>query len=270
MSEMKVEYWDGGLKVYELEAIKRIAEAFSPKELLSNNEKGKKLKSFDQLKSLSSKPGMWPWKGYAGFRLISEKGHEGEFDLVFVTHYNVIIVELKHWNGELTESHGQWLLNGQIKGNSAVSVTRNKVYTLTNKIERCGRNFTSFKNNTFKRPKVDFFVVLTGTANSKNLPEIEKQHVLSLNDFIELSDEYKFNAIFRPHPDANKALNKDFQVFDSIFSREATKPKRLIVNGYAAEEKIYPPEGVTSVYTEFNSQNIDNRNDSALIRQWNF
>jgi len=32
---------------------------------------------------------MWPWKGYAGFRLIGGHNNEGEFDLVIVTDFGL-------------------------------------------------------------------------------------------------------------------------------------------------------------------------------------
>jgi hypothetical protein len=68
---LDIKIWEGGLQPQEIIAIEKIKAAFS--------KQGK----------------MFPWKGYAGFRFINSKGKEGEFDLVIVTHCNVIIVELK-------------------------------------------------------------------------------------------------------------------------------------------------------------------------------
>ncbi|QBK69785.1 NERD domain-containing protein [Acinetobacter johnsonii] len=71
---MDIKIWEGGLQSQEIIAIEKIRAAFT--------KQGK----------------MFPWKGYAGFRFTNSKGKEGEFDLVIVTHCNVIIVELKDWN----------------------------------------------------------------------------------------------------------------------------------------------------------------------------
>ncbi|HHV4229305.1 TPA: LysR family transcriptional regulator [Klebsiella pneumoniae] len=70
--------------------------------------------------------GMFPWKGYAGFRFVEAK-KEGEFDLVIVTHCNVIIVELKDWNHQPVTARGDtWYKGDMNMGRSPVSVTRAK------------------------------------------------------------------------------------------------------------------------------------------------
>ena len=57
--------------------------------------KGQGLEVLQALK----KPFNEGWKGYAGFRFIN-KNKQGEIDLLIVTHCNLLIVELKHWNGK--------------------------------------------------------------------------------------------------------------------------------------------------------------------------
>ena len=72
---------------------------------------------------------MFPWKGYAGFRFVDSTGYEGEFDLVIVTHCNVLIIELKDWNnGEVRSEGEKWYKNSYLMGRSPVSVTRNKKF----------------------------------------------------------------------------------------------------------------------------------------------
>ncbi len=277
---MDVKYWEGGLTRDEINAIEIIAKKFGPqntqeKNLPPNSGKLMRLNSFGGLKQLIPKgASMWPWKGYAGFRLIGGHNNEGEFDLVIVTHFNVLIIELKHWNGELTASGDQWYQNGELRGRSAVTITQNKQYLLKEKIKNSGRKFPSFNGNKFNTPKVDFLVVLTGTANGSKLPEKDKKHVLNIDEFLALADEKYFEKMFLPNNvpkhALNLRLNEDFEVFDSIFSDGQTKPKSLLVNGYEAEEKIFPPEGVNSVYTEFQAKSKVRKDDKALLRRWDF
>ena len=94
---MEVEIWDGGLQEQEVSAIEKIKGAFSDKTQVDRNQSnGGSLR--DQLKgAVFGEKGMFPWKGYAGFRFVESK-KEGEYDLVIVTHCNVIIVEHKDWN----------------------------------------------------------------------------------------------------------------------------------------------------------------------------
>lgn len=277
---MDVKYWEGGLTLHEIDAIEKMAEVFGQKKTEIKSEapaSGKpiKLESFDQLKLLRPESSsMWPWKGYAGFRLIGGRNNEGEFDLIIVTHFSVIIVELKHWNGELTANGDQWYQNGEHRGRSAVSITQDKQYMLREKLRNSGRKLPSFEGNKFNSPRVDFFVVLTGTANGSKLPEKDRKHVLNLKEFLALADEKIFEKTFLPPNVPKRALNlrlnEDFDVFDSIFNDGQTKPKSLLVNGYEAEEKIYPPEGVESVYTEFQAKSKQRKDDKALLRRWDF
>src|SRR5690606_14060645 len=139
---LEIEIWDGGLQEQELEAIKKIKAAFtdSPPDFKSQN-RGTSLR--DQLQNKIGRNGMFPWKGYAGFRFIDSKGKEGEFDLVIVTHCNVIIVELKDWNHAPVTARGDiWFKGDKNMGRSPVSVTRSKQYTLVNKLKKLGHRFT--------------------------------------------------------------------------------------------------------------------------------
>lgn len=277
---MDVKYWEGGLTLHEIDAIETIAKAFSQQKSgdkcdTQTSSRPKKLGALNDLRKLQRhESSMWPWKGYAGFRLIGGRNNEGEFDLVIVTHFNVIIVELKHWNGELTANGDQWFQNGEHRERSAVSITQDKQYLLREKLKKSGRKFPSFEGNKFNSPRVDFFVVLTGTANADKLPEKDRRHVLTLEEFLAFAENENFEKKFLPpcvpkHA-INLRLNEDFIVFDSIFSDNQTKPKSLVVNGYEAGEKIYPPEGVNSVYIEFLAKSKQRKDDKALLRSWDF
>ncbi|TOI77502.1 nuclease, partial [Vibrio parahaemolyticus] len=125
---MEIELWEGGLQAQEIKAIDKIKAAFSKPKLKKNKPtRGGSLQ--DQLRGIGGSS-MFPWKGYAGFRFVdSDRGYEGEFDLVIVTHCNVLIIELKDWNyGEITCSKDKWYKNNQLMGRSPVSVTRNKKF----------------------------------------------------------------------------------------------------------------------------------------------
>ncbi|WP_084601680.1 nuclease-related domain-containing protein [Suttonella ornithocola] len=177
---------------------------------------------------------MFPWKGYAGFRFADQKSYkEGEFDLVIITHCNVLIIELKHWNGTITYSNDKWYLNNKDKGRSPISVTRNKQYLLEKKLDKFKNKFT----NKGYRPQVHFLVVITGNADFSQLPENEKNHILTLDEFLQLKDEKKFNSRFRPHPNS-KVLNKDFDLFDKeIFSSGVIRPKYIVQSSKTNQSK---------------------------------
>lgn len=261
---MKIEIWDGGLEEHEIEAINKIAAAFSDTPPDNKPQaRGGSIK--DQLQNKLGRNGMFPWKGYAGFRFIdSSKGKEGEFDLVIVTHCNVIIVELKDWNhAPITANGDNWYKGDKFIGRSPVSVTRNKYYTLSNKIKRLSHRFT----NKGYTPFIDFFIVMTGDADFSQLPEVELRHIMSLNDFLKLADKEAFEERFRPHS-ASKVLNQDFQIFDELFLGTNTAPKALRVGGYTAIEEIFAHPNL--IYKEYLAGSEISKNTEALLRVWDF
>ena len=257
---MEVQDWGGGLTQHEVEAIEKIKQAFQA----SENNKKVKGQGFDTLKSLKS---IFPWKGYSGFRFADVKERkEGEFDLVIVTHCNVLIIELKHWNGTIICRQDKWYLNDKDMGRSPVSITRNKQFILEKKLDKFKQQFT---NKGF-RPQIHFLVVMTGNADFSQLPDNEKLHVVTLTEFLQLKDEKQFNARFRPHPDS-KTLNQDFELFDKkIFSSNTVKPKNISVGGYYAEDNSifsHPKH----IYQEYLAQTENKKyQDQALLRRWDF
>ena len=257
---MEIQDWGGGLTQHEVEAIEKIKQAFQA----SENNKKVKGQGFDTLKSLKS---IFPWKGYSGFRFTDVKERkEGEFDLVIVTHCNVLIIELKHWNGTIASCQDRWYLNDKDMGRSPVSITRNKQYMLEKKLDKFKQQFT---NKGF-RPQVHFLVVMTGNTDFIQLPDNEKLHVVTLTDFLQLKDEEQFDARFSPHS-KSKTLNQDFELFDKkIFGSNTIKPKSISIGGYYAEgNSIFSHP--KHIYQEYLAQTENKKHqDQALLRRWNF
>ena len=257
---MQVQDWGGGLTAHEVAAIEKMKQVFqTPK-----HNKPVKGTGLDTLKSLKS---IFPWKGYSGFRFADVKERkEGEFDLVIVTHCNVLIIELKHWNGTIICRQDKWYLNDKDMGRSPVSITRNKQFMLEKKLDKFKQQFT---NKGF-RPQIHFLIVMTGNADFSQLPDNEKLHVVTLADFLQLKDEKQFNARFRPHPDS-KTLNQDFELFDEkIFGSNAIKPKNISIGGYYAEDDAifsHPQH----IYQEYLAQTENKKHqDQALLRRLDF
>ena len=255
MAIMEVQDWGGGLTQHEVEAIEKIKQAFQA----SENNKKVKGQRFDK--------SIFPWKGYSGFRFADVKERkEGEFDLVIVTHCNVLIIELKHWNGTIICRQDKWYLNDKDMGRSPVSITRNKQFMLEKKLDKFKQQFT---NKGF-RPQIHFLVVMTGNADFSQLPDNEKLHVVTLADFLQLKDEKQFNDRFRPHRNS-KTLNQDFELFDKkIFSSNTVKPKNISIGGYYAEDGAifsHPKD----IYQEYLAQTENKKHqDQALLRRWDF
>ncbi|MCU7281717.1 AAA domain-containing protein [Pseudomonas peradeniyensis] len=259
---METIIWDGGLKAQEVDAINKMSQRFSPAvKSKKNSNREKSLQ--DQMKGIKDND-IFPWKGYAGFRFVNAKGKEGEFDLIIVTNCNVLIVELKDWHGgSITCAGDIWFKGGQNMGRSPVSVTREKKFTLENKLKRLAKKFT----NKGYVPVVDFFIVMTGTSDFSKLPEDQLLHTITLEDFLKLSEREVFLKRFRPHPNA-QTLNQDFKLFDDLLVGNQTKPKPFNFSGYEAKEKIF--EHPKKAYVEYLAASEISKSSEALMRVWQF
>ena len=263
---MEVQDWGGGLTQHEVEAIEKIKQAFQA----SENNKKVKGQGFDTLKSLKS---IFPWKGYSGFRFVDvEERKEGEFDLVIVTHCNVLIIELKHWNGEPITNNGlRWYKGKKDMGHSPVEITRKKMFLLKNKLEQFRGQFAN-STERFPIPKIEFLVVMTGNSDFSRLSDKEKMNVISLEDFLKLADNQKFTKQFgtyTEYPD-NCTLNKNFSIFDEIFCTNKNETKSINIGGYYAEDSAifsHPKD----IYKEYLAQTENKKHqDQALLRRWDF
>ncbi|WP_367108650.1 AAA domain-containing protein [uncultured Psychrobacter sp.] len=264
---MEVQDWGGGLTQHEVEAIEKIKANFQASDALAElDRKDSKTISLAEFKKSAPSNPMFPWKGFSGFRLVDPRGSkEGEFDLVIITHCNVLIIELKDWNNhKVTSSNNRWYLGSKDMGKSPVSITRNKKFLLDNILKRYKSRFS----NKGYIPFVHFLVVMTGNADFSKLNDEEKKYTISLDDFLKMKNEKEFDRHFRPHP-ASKVLNKDFIIFDEIFGGSNVKPKSIKVNGYVAEDE--PAfQHPNKIYNEYFAYSEHSKNDQVLLRRWDF
>ena len=258
---MDIKYWQGGLERHEIDAIEKIKNVLSTTPKKKNKGQG-----FDALKAVKACFNAG-WKGYAGFRFIN-KNQQGEIDLLIVTHCNILIIELKHWNGQpITSNNSKWFFGNDDRGKSPVVVTRNKKFLLDNLLKQ--KHFRNKFSNGKHNPNVYFLVVMTGTSDFSKLEENDLAETISLNDFCKLClDQGTFNKRFRPHPESAVLLN-DIPILEKyLLNDNKVESKPLTVDGWIGQEEIFKhPKGS---YSEFYAQSESDKNDRAIIRRWDF
>jgi len=260
---MDIKYWQGGLERHEIDAIEKIKNVLSaPKKQPHKNQN--KAQGFDALKALKT-PFNAGWKGYAGFRFIN-KNQQGEIDLLIVTHCNILIIELKDWNGQpITSNHGKWFFGNDDRGKSPVEITRNKTFLLDKLLKPLRGQFSNSKHT----PRVYFLVVMTGTSDFSKLQKNELEETISLDDFCKLcTTEYAFNKRFTPHPESKVLLNDIPLLEKRLLNDHKVESKPLTVDGWVGQEEIF--NHPNKIYSEFYAQSESDKNDRAIIRRWDF
>lgn len=209
----------------------------------------------------SATPFTKQWRGFAAFALARKGWGAGEddFDLVLLTHTNVLVIELKNWNGrELTSDGRKWYLDGKDRGTSPVETSGLKAKKLASELKR--------KLGEQRVPYVVSFVVLHGKIGDVKLAQQEEQSVLTLTQFLSLRFESEYRRVFRPGRVNPLQHLKDYEAF---FLGAGTKPRDYLIEGFRPDANpiFEHPDGL---YREFRGVAKDDAQARALIRQWDF
>ena len=202
------------------------------------------------------------WRGYAAFSL-ARKGRgagDDDFDLVLITHTNIVVIELKNWHGKLLESNGnKWFLDGEDRGSSPVDVAALKAKKLASTMKQ--------KLGPERTPFVSSYVVLHGKIKEMRLTDAEERSVLNMADLLSFkyADCYKNYLWGKARFDPITHL----KTYDNFFEGPSFKPKVYYVDGFRADpEPIF--EHPRELYREFRAVAKDDPNAHALLREWNF
>ncbi|MDH0970985.1 MULTISPECIES: nuclease-related domain-containing protein [Acinetobacter] len=125
---MKVTYPETGIYEHELKAIDKIKKVF---------DRGEKTKN---------------WRAYAGFEFMHKNGKKAvakgssekfEYDLLIITHANILVIEFKDWNGkEITKVAGKWYVGNKEQDSCPVAKNVKKMQIIVNKLKLCTRQIS--------------------------------------------------------------------------------------------------------------------------------
>ncbi|MCG9124865.1 AAA domain-containing protein [Laribacter hongkongensis] len=204
------------------------------------------------------------WRGYASFKLLRASYGSGDddFDLVLVTHTNIVVLELKNWSGRVLESRGgHWYMDGNDRGESPVELANLKAKKLASVMQK--------KLGKEKVPFVQAFVVLQQDVTFKASDEAEVKSVLKLDDVLAWSNKRVFEAIFpawrKPKQDPIALLGD----YDLFFLGSSVKPRDYLVEGFRPESTPLW-EHPNKLYAEYRGKAKDDPEAQGLIRQWDF
>lgn len=210
------------------------------------------------------------WFGYASV-LIADRQGSMEFDLIMVTHDRVLVVELKEWNGTLTNYDGNWIIthaNGheENRGKSPYHTKRDQALRL-GKILRL-----ELERKLGYYPFVEAHVVLCGSATPEYLPASERQFVHTLEDFLKVGGNDYLNFVqnvpmiryddrSRPRPNQCQAI------FDGFFRGnrvQLAEFKYLEYTAAVAPDRVHDQH----LFSEYPANNPGPPQSNAMMRRW--
>lgn len=202
------------------------------------------------------------WRGYASFSIARSNRGSGDddFDLVLATHTNIVVIELKNWNGKLLESDGEkWYLDGECRDTSPVLKANLNAKKLA--------SLMKMRLTQEKTPFVSSYVVMHGKIDEMKLTEQEAKSVITLQEML----TWKYQDCYREYFQGRIRFNPIdlLKEYDEFFQGPNFKPKDHLVAGFRpATTPIF--EHPKKLYSEYRATAKDDPTTSALLRQWNF
>jgi len=199
------------------------------------------------------------WYGYASLEMIGHNG--GEIDLVICAEDRLIAVEIKDWDGAITDLEERWGTRGRIE-KSPVKLIQEKAKKLKSKLK-------TFLGRDCEAPYVDSCVLLTGRARRSTLSESSKEKTFELDYFKTIGSKGIFHRSFPtavrpviPIPELKERLN-------AFFLGPKVRPQSCSYNGYkASDDPCYTHP--KKIYSEYFAEKEGPKGFRALLRRWDF
>ena len=203
------------------------------------------------------------WRGYASFKLARPGRGTGDddFDLVLVTHTQILIIELKNWQGKtLSAAKGRWFVDGRDMGPSPTETVNLKAKKLASVMRQ--------KLGPQKTPFVAALVVIQdGIAELDLADDRLSDGVLFLSKLVKCSEESEYRRWF-PHSsriDPTRYLTD----YDAFFAGRDFRPKDYVIHGFRpGDVPIW--EHPRRLFAEYRAAAVDSPDQCALLRRWDF
>lgn len=202
------------------------------------------------------------WLLYASLNCYPRAQSPMEIDAIVVMDDRVLLLELKDWNGNLTQRGDQWFIGRKSRGRSAVIASDEKAKKLKTVLRSEVPNLGKLW--------VDHRVVLTASATRDNIAESEKRFVWTLSEACSIVDPRKRTSLLGP---TSNGLLKAYK-FEEEFDRVTNNTKLFQCleadwGGYRVSESnvVVHPQGV---WREHRAERNGEARMKALVRVWSF
>lgn len=220
------------------------------------------------------------WHGYASFLISDGVGLGMEIDLLLITADRFIVCEIKEWQGEVRSDGKKWIQTigtTERSGFSPVEVKRSHAARINTLLSK---ELESLWGTWYK---VDFVVVMAGSAKFVQKSPLDEQHVLTLDEFCQIKNPAKYRELLPDLPygveakfNSRKILRPNNPSQINIFDRWRMGGK-AIKKRYRREFNYQPSsdqpsfiQPISKAYSEYSGFHAQAPASKSLMRFWDF
>ncbi|RWJ74639.1 MAG: hypothetical protein EOR35_31275 [Mesorhizobium sp.] len=214
------------------------------------------------------------WYAFTNLDIVLGAGKSREVDLIVVAEHRIFVIDIKDWHGRIDSRDNHWFQNDVDRGPSPVA-----------KIADNSRDIWKLLGNHLKAhpttkgevvPSVQGLVVLTGKADRSGINVLEREKVLTIDEFVTLVANAKKqretfgnvapDIVSRPLTDNfwREQLRRFFNANPTAF-RPGHRRFQTYVAGDTAT--FQHPQ---SIYCEYDAVDEGNPKNLGTLRLWDF
>lgn len=230
----------------------------------------REVKGVEKLQSLPAN-----WVAYTNVDLICGPHKTCEIDVILITPDRIMMIDLKDWRGTITSQNGRWEQNGK-------DVCRSPVNKMLQNVRESFPSFSAhFKKYAKGRsrfvPKIQGFVVMTGSGDISGIHDTEKSQVFQIDDFVarveKQVDRIKTFGTVKYFSDT-MPLNKGnwLHIAKSFFneSNGLVQPGKKLYGNFASDSDRWTFQHPDEVYSEFDVKDKNSTSTLGTLRLWDF
>lgn len=217
------------------------------------------------------------WRGYTNLELAIPGGGR-EIDLIMIIEDRILAIDLKDWKGRIESGDGAWKNNGrQIGETSPVEKIKRNARDFYNKL--CAFLPTEAQRRKIPRlenPRVQGFVVLTGTQDRSGISPVEVDAVFTIDAFVKTirNKQQRINTIggVAPAFHSGELLAGDWQQILGHFLNVKTGAFRVSARqygSYKASSDVHCYRHPLGLYSEYDVEDGQAK-AVGLLRRWDF
>ncbi|MCQ4161269.1 AAA domain-containing protein [Roseomonas sp. GC11] len=224
------------------------------------------------------------WFGFANLEMLQRADRPRQIDVVLVIDDRILIADLKDWRGAIKSDGQTWYQNGRVMEPSPALKIVDNARIMAGELRAfvrasASRNAVAGDQAAVREPFVQGRVILTNKCHIEEMPEEERQYVVTMDDLcraLTVSDKRERYRLLgeptrlpRPFPLTDKEGFWKNKLEAFFRAKERFRPQELLYADHrvCSDATFVHADGL---YDEFDVEEVGGGKSPGLLRRWDF